>query len=219
MNDDLIQKSDELFQSLLHQELNPADKNWEVKKLGDVCEIARGGSPRPINKYLTNSPDGISWIKIGDVKEGEMYVVSTKQKIKPEGITKTRLVKEEDFILSNSMSFGRPYIMKIAGAIHDGWLLLRLKNSDISTDFLYYILTSSQTQIQFEKAASGGVVRNLNSDLVRKVKIPLPPLQVQKQIVAKLSAAQDYKKQLLEQKAKLKELFESALHKAFSDNI
>jgi len=236
INDELIQKANELFQSLLHKEIDPvgpadastfvktsADKkamagkkNWEVKKLGEVCEIARGGSPRPINKYLTNSSDGINWIKIGDVKEGEMYITSTKQKINPEGISKTRLVKEGDFILSNSMSFGRPYIMKISGAIHDGWLLLHLKNTDISTDFLYYVLGSSQTQTQFEKSASGGVVRNLNSDLVRKIKILVPPIEVQKQIVEKLSAVQEYKKQLLTQKLKLKELFDSVLYKSMN---
>jgi len=219
LNDELIQKADELFQSLLHKELNPAGKNWEVKKLGEVCEIARGGSPRPINNYITNSSDGINWIKIGDAKEGEKYIVSTEQKIKLEGVSKTRLVKEGDFILSNSMSFGRPYILKISGAIHDGWLLLRLKNTDLSPDFLYYILGSSQTQIQFEKSASGGVVRNLNSDLVRKIKIPVPPLKVQKQIVEKLSAAQEYKKQLFAQKSKLKELFDSVLNKSMKGEL
>ncbi len=220
LNDELIQKADELFQSLLHKELDPADKDWGIKKLGDVCEITRGGSPRPINQYLTKSPDGINWIKIGDVKEEEKYIISTKEKIKPEGVLKTRLVKEGDLILSNSMSFGRPYILKISGAIHDGWLLLRIKNQDdLLQDFLYYILGIGYTKAQFEKAASGGVVRNLNSDLVRKVKISLPPLETQKQIVIKLSAVQDYKKQLLAQRSKLKELFDSVLHKSMSREV
>ena len=188
--------------------------------MGDGCEITRGGSPRPINQYLTNSPDGINWIKIGDVKEEEKYIISTKEKIKPEGVLKTRLVKEGDLILSNSMSFGRPYILKISGAIHDGWLLLRIKNQDdLLQDFLYYILGIGYTKAQFEKAASGGVVRNLNSDLVRKVKISLPPLETQKQIVIKLSAVQDYKKQLLAQRSKLKELFDSVLHKSMSREV
>ncbi len=118
------------------------------------------------------------------MKEGEKYITKTKEKIKPEGASKTRLVKEGDFILSNSMSFGRPYILKISGAIHDGWLLLRLKNKNITPDFLYYILGSPQTKAQFSKSATGGVVKNLNSALVRKVKIPLPPLEVQKRLVA-----------------------------------
>lgn len=215
LNDELIQKTGELFQSLLHKELNPAGKDWGVKKLGEVCDITRGSSPRPINRYLTKSPDGMNWIKIGDVREGEKYITSTAEKIKLEGVSKTRLVQEGDLILSNSMSFGRPYILKISGAIHDGWLLLHIKDTnELLQDFLYYTLGITQTKIQFEKAASGGVVRNLNSDLVRRVRISLPPLETQKQIAAKLSAVQDYKTQLLTQCAKLKELFESVLHKS-----
>ena len=220
LNDKQIAFADELFQSLLHRELDPKGKNWGIKKLGDVCEIARGGSPRPINKYLTKSPDGINWIKIGDVKEGEKYVTSTAEKIKSEGVSKTRLVQEGDLILSNSMSFGRPYILKISGAIHDGWLFLHINNTgELLQDFLYYTLGTTQTKIQFEKAASGGVVRNLNSDLVRKVKIPLPPLETQRKIVEKLSAVQKYKKKLLEQKQFLQKLFESVLNKSFKGEL
>lgn len=118
------------------------------------------------------------------MKEGEKYITNTKEKIKPDSASKTRLVKEGDFILSNSMSFGRPYILKISGAIHDGWLLLRLKNKNISSDYLYYILSNPDTKSQFEKSATGGVVKNLNRDLVRKIKIPLPSLEIQKQLVA-----------------------------------
>lgn len=220
LNDKQIELAEELFQSLLHRELDPKGKNWEIKKLGDICEIARGGSPRPINSYLTKSSDGINWIKIGDVKEGEKYITSTEEKIKPEGISKTRLVKEGDLVLSNSMSFGRPYILKISGAIHDGWLLLHIKNkSSLSQDFLYYILGIAKTKIQFEKAASGGVVRNLNINLVKKVKILLPPLETQQKIVGKLQTVQDYKKKLIEQKLKLQELFESVLHKSMKGNL
>ena len=101
---------------------------WPTVKLGDFCNIMRGGSPRPIQNYITRDEAGINWIKIGDVAEGKKYITKTKQKIKREGIGKTRLVKSGDFIFSNSMSFGRPYIVKIDGAIHDGWLLIRIKN-------------------------------------------------------------------------------------------
>ena len=118
------------------------------------------------------------------------------------------------------MSFGRPYILKISGAIHDGWLFLHINNTgELLQDFLYYTLGTTQTKIQFEKAASGGVVRNLNSDLVRKVKIPLPPLETQRKIVEKLSAVQKYKKKLLEQKQLLQKLFESVLNKSFKGEL
>ena len=113
-------------------------EGWEVKKLGDVCIIERGGSPRPINAYLTDSADGINWIKIGDASEGSKYITSTKERIKPEGVKKSRMVHKGDFILSNSMSFGRPYILNIDGCIHDGWLVIHDKNNVFDKSYLYY---------------------------------------------------------------------------------
>lgn len=169
------------------------DPEWEKVELGDVCEVQRGGSPRPINDFITDDIDGINWIKIGDVPENDKYVVKTKQKIKKEGISKTRLVSKGDFILSNSMSFGRPYILKINGAIHDGWLLIKIiDDKRISSDFLYYILSTSFVKNQYEKMATGGVVKNLNSKIVRNVTIPLPVFSVQQEIVARIEQYQSY---------------------------
>ena len=86
--------------------------NWEIKKLGEVCIVERGSSPRPIQKYLTDSEDGVNWIKIGDTKNITKYLYSTKKKITCEGAKKSRFVNEGDFLLSNSMSFGNPYTFK-----------------------------------------------------------------------------------------------------------
>jgi type I restriction enzyme M protein len=157
----------------------------EWVELGEVVEIQRGGSPRPIDDYITTDNDGINWIKIGDVREGDKFITQTKEKIRKEGLSKTRLVKNGDLILSNSMSFGRPYIVKIDGAIHDGWLQIRIKDKEqITPDFLCQILKTDFLKNQYEKVATGGVVKNLNSNLVKNLKIPLPPLEVQKQLVA-----------------------------------
>ena len=164
-----------------HELLKMEDVEWV--ELGEVCEIARGGSPRPIKEFLTESADGINWIKIGDVAQREKYITSTKEKIKPAGISKTRLVSKGDLLLSNSMSYGRPYILDIDGAIHDGWLLLRLKKENLLKDYLFYILGSELTKNQFERLATGGVVKNLNSKLVSNVKIPIPSKDIQEILV------------------------------------
>lgn len=162
---------------------------WESKLLGELCEIARGGSPRPIKAYITNSDNGVNWIKIADASASSKYIYKTKEKIKPEGIKHSRFVKEGDFLLSNSMSFGRPYILKTSGCIHDGWLVLRDKTKSIFPDYLYYFLGSDETYKQFDKLAAGSTVRNLNIDLAKKVKILLPPIETQKRIVAILDEA------------------------------
>jgi RNA polymerase sigma factor (sigma-70 family) len=155
--------------------------------LGEVCTIERGGSPRPITDYITDSEDGINWIKIGDAQEGSKYITSTKEKIRPEGIKKSRFVHKGDFILSNSMSFGRPYILKVDGCIHDGWLVIHDDNEVFIKDYLYYILSSSIMYAKFSQLAVGGVVNNLNSSLVRKVAIPISPKSTQLSIVSDLT--------------------------------
>ena len=159
--------------------------NWQIKKLGEVFIIERGGSPRPIEDYITDAIDEINWIKIGDTKGVTKYITKTKEKIKPEGLKKSRMVYEGDFILSNSMSFGRPYIMKTSGCIHDGWLVIR-KNEKINNDYLYYVLNSNQVYSQFSSLAKGSTVKNLNISAVQQVEIPLPPLETQHAIVSKI---------------------------------
>jgi type I restriction enzyme S subunit len=160
-------------------------KDWKIVNMGDVFTIERGGSPRPIEDFITDKPEGLNWIKIGDTKGITKYIKSTKEKIKPEGLKKSRMVFEDDFILSNSMSFGRPYIMKTTGCIHDGWLVIR-KNETINNDYLYLVLTSNQVYIQFCNLAKGSTVKNLNIEAVKKVIIPIPPLETQQAIVSKI---------------------------------
>ncbi len=157
------------------------NSNWTYKKIGDVCTVERGGSPRPIDKYITEDDNGINWIKIGDTSDS-MYITSTAQKIIPEGMKKSRYVEPGDFLLSNSMSFGRPYILKIDGCIHDGWLVLRDINNLFDKRFLYYYLSSPTTYQKFKMLAVGGVVNNLNSNMVRGVEIPIPAKEEQKNI-------------------------------------
>ena len=127
---------------------------WKWIKLGWIVDIDRGGSPRPIKDYLTTDHNGINWIKIGDVSKDGKYILSTKEKIKPEGEKKSRRVYPGDFLLTNSMSFGRPYICQIEGCIHDGWLVLRNSVGLFNLDFLYYLLSSSFVYNQFAAIAS-----------------------------------------------------------------
>ena len=160
--------------------------NWAWIKLGSVCVIARGGSPRPIKEYLTDSEDGINWIKIGDTEKNGKYISSTAERIKPSGVSKSRMVHAGDFLLTNSMSFGRPYILKIDGCIHDGWLVISQKSEVFIPDYLYWLLSSQYAYMQFCDKVSGAVVKNLNSDKVANSVFPLPPIEEQKRIVAKL---------------------------------
>lgn len=162
-------------------------QGWEWVRFGEIAGIERGGSPRPIEAFLTDDPEGLNWIKIGDTEKGGKYITSAGQKIKREGLVKTRMVFPGDFLLTNSMSFGRPYITQIQGCIHDGWLRISPPES-LDKDFLYTLLSSRFVRNVFEAAAAGGVVLNLNADKVRTVPIPLPPLAEQSRIVTRVEA-------------------------------
>lgn len=194
-------------------------QGWEYKKLGEVCTIERGGSPRPITDYITDSEDGINWIKIGDAQEGSKYITSTKEKIRPEGIKKSRFVHKGDFILSNSMSFGRPYILKVDGCIHDGWLVIHDDNEVFIKDYLYYILSSSIMYAKFSQLAVGGVVNNLNSSLVRKVAIPIPPKSTQLSIVSELDKINELIRLRKEQLKDYDNLAQSIFYEMFGDLV
>jgi restriction endonuclease S subunit len=192
---------------------------WGQIALGDLCEIQRGGSPRPIKDYITTEPDGVNWVKIGDTKKATKYITETEEMIKPEGVRRSRMVYDGDFILSNSMSFGRPYIMRTSGCIHDGWLVLRMRDSSVTQDFLYYVLSSDFIYKQFNLLASGSTVRNLNISLVNGVEIPLPPLPEQKKIAHILSTVQraiEAQERIIQTTTELKK---ALMHKLFSEGL
>ncbi len=158
---------------------------WEWVQFGLIAEIERGGSPRPIKSFITDDPDGLNWIKIGDTEQGGKYITSTNEKIRREGLSKTRMVYPGDFLLTNSMSFGRPYITQIQGCIHDGWLRISPPSS-LDKDYLYLLLSSPYIINAFKRTAAGAVVLNLNAEKVRDVVILIPPFKEQHRIVAKV---------------------------------
>ena len=156
--------------------------DWEQRKFSDLVLIERGGSPRPIDDYITETPDGLNWVKIGDAPEQGRYITKTAEKIKPEGLTKTRKVQPGDLILSNSMSFGKPYIMGINGCIHDGWLLIRDTQSRFDLKFLCHMLGTDQMLNQYRMFAAGSTVNNLNKELVGNTIVSLPSIEEQRVI-------------------------------------
>ena len=172
-----------LMQQLLtgRKRLEGFSGEWKEVRLGDVASINRGGSPRPIEDYITDG-DGYNWIKIGDVGVDAKYITRTEEKIIKEGLSKTRFVKSGDFILSNSMSFGRPYILKIDGCIHDGWLVIQEYDKTFNIDFLYYILGYDTTLAQYKSMAAGSGVLNLNKEIVKEVMLKTPSIDEQKAI-------------------------------------
>jgi type I restriction enzyme S subunit len=117
------------------------------------------------------------------------------------------------------MSFGKPYIMKTKGCIHDGWLVLRDKNNIINQDFLYYLLGSDFIFRQFNSLASGTTVKNLNINLVKNLKIPLPPLKEQIRIAQILDKADEIRQKRKQAIKLTEELLKSTFLEMFGDPV
>jgi len=205
----LIDKSKQQKKALMQQLLTgkrrllddsgkPFNDEWVKKPFKNVLRLDRGSSPRPIVNFMTKSEDGVNWIKIGDTKEKAQFIDSTKEKITKEGAKKSRKVAKGEIIVSNSMSYGKPYILKIDGYIHDGWFVIREYQEHLDTNFLIQVLGSEFIQAQYKRLAAGGVVTNISSDIVYSVKVNLPSIKEQKKIAEVLANA-DKEIELLEQ--------------------
>ena len=178
--------------------------------IGDVISISRGASPRPISAFITDSEDGVNWIKIGDVSENSLHITKTEEKITPEGAKKSRMVHKGDFILSNSMSFGRPYILGINGCVHDGWLIMFDFQKTFNELYLYYAIRSDDVQYQFSGKVNGATVKNLNSELVKNTYIKVPPMELQNQFATFVEQT-DKSKMAIQQSLDKMELLKKSL--------
>lgn len=193
----LIEKKKNIKQGTMQQlltgktRLKGFSEPWVKRKLGDNATTQRGGSPRPIEAYLTTNRDGINWIKTGDVRPNDKFIKHTVEKIIPEAISHSRQVYKGDFILSNSMSFGRPYILDIDGCIHDGWLVIKDYSNTYDMDFLYYILSSDTVFEQYIAMAAGSSVKNLNKEKVANVMLFAPQSLAEQQAIAAILTKMD----------------------------
>jgi len=214
----LIAKKRLIKQGAMQQLLSPKD-DWEVKKLGEVISVFRGGSPRPIQNFMTSDPNGINWIKIGDTTKSTKYVHTIAEKIIPDGANFSRKVSIGDFLLSNSMSFGRPYILKVEGCIHDGWLVLQQYQNSFDTEFLYYLLSSKAILDQYKSKAAGSGVLNLNKELVSTVFLTYPSLTDQTRIATILSDMDNEIESLENQLAKARQIQQGMMQELLTGRV
>lgn len=160
---------------------------WKRTKIGKICDVRRGASPRPIQKFLVDK--GMPWVKIADAtSDNSRYITRTSQFIKEEGIGKTVQVEPETLIVSNSATPGLPKIMGITACVHDGWLVFS-NYKNVTRDFLYYKFIDIRTHLVNQ--ANGSVFQNLKTDIVKGFDIELPSIDVQNKIVSILSALDD----------------------------
>jgi type I restriction enzyme S subunit len=168
-----------------------SDREWQLKQLSDFSKIVRGGSPRPIDEYITKNANGLNWLKIGDIDKEAKFVRTTEDNVIAAALSKTRVVNPGDLILSNSMSFGRPYILEIQTCIHDGWIAVSEIDKSLDRDYLYYQMMTPSSQTYFSNNAAGSGVQNLNADIIKLLPVALPSSEEQQKIADCLSSLDD----------------------------
>lgn len=162
-------------------DINVNDRGWTIQPLGELCTIVRGGSPRPIEKFLGGD---VPWIKIGDATDGEsIYLHSTKEHIIREGVSKSRMVKAGSLIFANcGVSLGFARIITFDGCIHDGWLAM--EDIDVRLDKVFLLQALNQMTEHFRKIAPSGTQPNLNTAIMKAYKQIIPPMKLQKDFIA-----------------------------------
>ena len=162
-------------------DINVNDRGWTIQPLGELCTIVRGGSPRPIEKFLGGD---VPWIKIGDATDGEsIYLHSTKEHIIREGVSKSRMVKAGSLIFANcGVSLGFARIITFDGCIHDGWLAM--EDIDARLDKVFLLQVLNQMTEHFRKIAPAGTQPNLNTAIMKAYKQIIPPMKLQKDFIA-----------------------------------
>jgi type I restriction enzyme, S subunit len=158
--------SETLFRQWFIEE---AQANWDVQPLGNLVTVKRGGSPRPIQDFLSEA--GYRWLKISDAtKENSPFIFEIKEHIKESGLSKTTLLKDGSLVLSNSATPGVPKILQVDSCIHDGWL--HFPESYFSNEFLYLLFKS--IRLELISQGNGSVFTNLKTDIIKDYQIPIP---------------------------------------------
>ena len=154
---------------------NGLPEGWEIKRIGDVVEVGRGSSPRPINNQIYFKNGTIPWIKIADATSSRMFIFRTKEHVNDYGASFSRQLEPGSLILAASGTLGFPMFLAVKGCIHDGWLYFtNFKN--IPSEYLYYVLYSSR--VYFNNLSYGAAIQNINTDIVRKSKIIIPNMNI-----------------------------------------
>ena len=153
--------------------------DWELRKLGELAEIVRGASPRPIQdpKWFDEQSE-IGWLRISDVTEQDGRIYHLEQKISKLGQQKTRVLVEPHLLLSIAATVGKPVVNYVKTGVHDGFLIFL--EPCFEQEFMFQWLEMFRSY--WSKYGQPGSQVNLNSDLVKKQELSIPTLPEQEAI-------------------------------------
>jgi type I restriction enzyme S subunit len=161
---------------------------WMTRKVGDLCKVGRGSSPRPKADPQYFDGGDIPWVKVADATASGKYLYETQETVNAYGAKFSRLLPAGSLIICTSGTLGLTKFLGVNGCIHDGWLYTYDYNG-IEPEFLYYFLQTQQPY--FASVASGAAIQNISTDILRNTPIYLPDVPDQVRIASVLSAYDD----------------------------
>jgi len=168
--------------------LSGCSGEWQTARLGGLADIQRGASPRPIDDPIwfdENSP--IGWVRISDVTSSGMFLRNTTQRLSPLGVKRSRPVPSGSLIMSICATVGRPIITAIDSCIHDGFVVM--SSLRIEKFFCYYLL--ARLEPMWSQHGQTGSQMNLNTDLIRRTEVVVPPTKSEQAAIAEVLREMD----------------------------
>jgi type I restriction enzyme S subunit len=196
-------------------------KNWIWCRLGEMFDIERGSSPRPKGdpRYFSKSKTPFNWITISDMTAfaKDAPLSDTREYLTELGTKHSRYVTTKDIIIVASGSAGRTSLLGINGFIYDGLMSVKNIEFDEMRFFLYYLFRVFEASMM--QVATGATWQNINTDILKSLLIPLPPLSEQRRIVVEiekqLSNVKQLKEHIILNQQATEQLLKALLHQAF----
>ena len=156
--------------------LDGFEGKWEEKYIGELADIVRGASPRPIQDPKWFNPNSkIGWLRISDVTSQNGRINNLEQKISKLGQEKTRVLTEPHLLLSIAATVGKPVVNYVKTGVHDGFLIFM--NPKFDREFMFQWLEMFREK--WNRYGQPGSQVNLNSDIVKNQKILIPSMEEQ----------------------------------------
>lgn len=192
-------------------------EGWEVKKIGDVCKVARGSSPRPIvdQRYFVNG--NIPWVKIADATASGKFLFETKEYVNDYGASFSRKLKEGSLIIATSGTLGFCIFLAIEACIHDGWLYTTDYKLSVTPEFLFFII-NDRTEY-FNNLSYGAAIQNINTDILRNTPFLLPSKVLLEKFQEIIVPINEQQKNLQQQNTQLRQIRDRLLPRLISGKL
>ena len=191
-------------------------EGWLGTSIGALSKVKRGASPRPIKdpKWWGGS---VGWTRISDVTSSVKYLNKTTDYLSKEGVAKSVRIPKGEVILSICATIGRPVIVNADACIHDGFVWFDGLSRGVDREFYYYFLSSKEESLSASRQT--GTQGNLNTDIVSRLEISLPPLPEQQKIAAILTSVDDVIEKTQAQIDKLQDLKKGTMNELLTKGI